>query len=130
MIAAVSELQLAVLETLWRLGSASVNTVLQQIEYGRPLARTTVATVLTRMRDQGLVRENSAVSPSRFQALVSRDEVRETMVDTLVDSAFSGSRSELVNHLLGDSGVEREEIDRIVELLRSHEANRKEKKNA
>lgn len=127
MITAVSELQLAVLETLWRLDQASVNEVQRQIPYNRPLARTTVATVLSRMRDQGLVEEVQGSAPAAYRPLVSREDVRASMVGTLVDSAFQGSRMALVSHLLGESGVDAEDVNRIVELLRQTEEKRKGK---
>ncbi len=57
---------------------------------GRPLAYTTVLTVLQRLRHKGVVAAPGGKRPARFRPLISRQQMRAAAVRRLVRNYFDG----------------------------------------
>ncbi len=99
----MGELEQAVLETLWDLGSASGREVHERLA-GRDLAYTTVMTVLDRLaRKDVVVREREGrafrYAPRRSRAAMTADLMREALDETGADRdqalvSFVGEASE------------------------------------
>ena len=99
----MGELEQAVLEVLWDLGSANGREVHARLA-GRDLAYTTVMTVLDRLaRKDVVVREREGrafrYSPRRSRAAMTADLMREALDDTGADRdqalvSFVGEASE------------------------------------
>ncbi|MBL8929624.1 MAG: BlaI/MecI/CopY family transcriptional regulator [Kineosporiaceae bacterium] len=82
-----AHLERAVLEELWQApDGASAVEICQRLP-GRPLAQTTVLTVLDRLRRKGLVQRERIGRSHRFWATVNREVlVARTMLEALSDS--------------------------------------------
>lgn len=117
----LSELQLDLMQVLWDLGEASVADVHQRLESGRGLAYTTVATLLKRLEDKGVVVSRREGRTLVYAAAVGADAVQRTMVGRLVDQLFRGDPAALVSQLLGDERVSADDVDRIRDLLDRYE---------
>lgn len=119
----LTELQLAVVATLWEEGDATVNRVRERLaDAGRRLARTTVATLLSRLEDRGVVRHQEAGREFVYRPLVSEDEVRRERVDQLAERLFDGDVPALVSQLLDVRRVGPEELARVRRLIEQREA--------
>jgi predicted transcriptional regulator len=105
------------MRVLWRNGSATAADVHRALEADRGLAYTTVATLLKRLEDKGVVSRERDGRHFIYQATVAESEVRRSMVGSLVDQLFKGDPAELVSHLLGDDAVSEQDAERIRELL-------------
>ncbi|MDP7062105.1 MAG: BlaI/MecI/CopY family transcriptional regulator, partial [Planctomycetota bacterium] len=70
------------------------------------LAPTTIATMLKKMDDKGVIKHRSEGRQFIYQPAVAEEDVRQTMVSELVGNVFRGDHAALVNHLLteGDFG--------------------------
>ena len=123
---ALTSLQLRILDILWDRGEVTVNDVLDSMKYDKDLARTTISTILTRMEKQGLVGHRKREVAHIYYSLVTRDEVRRSMVTDLVEALFKGRRSELVSHLLSETEQDAEVIRQIMDLLHQHESGKEE----
>ncbi len=113
----LGDLQLRIMKVLWRLGPTSVAEVRQQLA-GDQLAYTTVATMLRKMENRGLVRHREEHRRFLYEATVSAEAVTQSMADDLVDRLFQGSLAEAVTHLIQSREVSREELDRLEDLIR------------
>ena len=113
--------QLAVMQVLWERGESTVADVQAALPVRPRLAYSTVATVLSRMEKQGLVRHREEVRTYWYQPAVSEAGV----VGEIVNRVFHGQPSELVSHLLETSEVDPAELERIKQLIRAHEAARR-----
>jgi BlaI family transcriptional regulator, penicillinase repressor len=105
------------MKVLWRLGSTSVAEVRRQLA-GEKLAYTTVATMLRKMENRGLVRHREEDRRFLYEAIVSAEAVTQCMADDLVDRLFQGSLADAVTHLIQSREVSHEELDRLEELIR------------
>jgi predicted transcriptional regulator len=84
----------------------------------RPIATTTVATILKVMLDKKLVRRRSTPQGYLWSARTTRQSAATGMLRKLVDSVFDGSAQRLVAHLLESdqlSDKERRELRRLID---------------
>jgi BlaI family penicillinase repressor len=116
--------QLAIMQTLWRRGRATVAEVQQELLPDRPLAYTTIATMLTKMERKGLVDHHRDGRTFIYRPLVERDQVRGSMLVDLVERLFAGDVTELVSHLLDECDVTADELAKLKQLIRQRERQR------
>ena len=99
-------LELECLRALWSLGEANVQAVRSFLEPNRPLAYTTVMTMLDRLARKQAVTRRKVGRSFLYTPLLSRDHVRSLAVKELVDTLFDGSPSTLAAYLNGKPGSE------------------------
>ncbi|APZ93384.1 BlaI/MecI/CopY family transcriptional regulator [Fuerstiella marisgermanici] len=112
--------QLSVMRVLWEHGEATVAEVQQFLDTDPPLAYSTVATVLSRMERKGLIAHRTKDRQYCYRPVVSKDGAGQSLVGELVDRVFGGSPAELVNHLLASDQIDKDELERIKELVIEH----------
>jgi predicted transcriptional regulator len=115
-------LQLSVMRVLWERGRASVAEVQEALQGERPLAYSTLATILARMERQGVVAHDVEGRTYIYRSLVSEVQVSRSMVGRLVDELFGGSPAALVSHLLESREVDPAELERIQALIEHHDS--------
>jgi predicted transcriptional regulator len=94
-------LELECLRALWTLGEANVQAVRTHLEPARPLAYTTVMTMLDRLaRKQAVTRRKSGRS-FLYTPVLTREQVQRAAVKELVDTLFDGSPAALIAYLDG-----------------------------
>ncbi len=113
----LGELQHAIMEVMWSRGEATAAAVHGALFESRGLAPTTIATMLRKMEDKGVVRHRVEGRHFVYEATVSRDEVRSSMVGELVDRLFAGDPAALVSHLVADLELEESDLERLRSLL-------------
>lgn len=113
----LTDLQLAVVRTLWARGESTVLEVQAALAPERTLALTTVATILTRLEKRRIVRHQAKGRLFVYRALVSESQVRRSMVSDLTDLLFDGSPAALISHLLADKGIDARDLDEVKRLI-------------
>jgi len=106
----LGDLQLAILRTLWDLGEAPVSAVHEALA-DRQLAPTTIATMLRKMEEKGLVGHTELGRQFVYRAKVAPEQVQKNLVGDLVTKLFDGDPLALVNHLLRAGEIELGELD-------------------
>jgi predicted transcriptional regulator len=115
----VGDLQLRILQVLWSQSEATVADVNAALKPERDLAYTTVATMLRKMENRGLVTHREDGRSFLYRALVNAEQVGQGMTDHVVERLFEGSLSGAVSHLLRTREVSREELDELERLIRA-----------
>jgi predicted transcriptional regulator len=113
---ALSELQLALMRVLWKLGEAPVAEVAVALG-DRELAHTTVATLLTRLARRGVVAARREGRQLLYRPLISEPQVRRTMVSGLIERLFRGDPKALLAHLVSEREVAPGDLDQVRALL-------------
>jgi predicted transcriptional regulator len=101
------------MRVFWSKPSATAAEVVADLRTSRPLAHTTVATLLSRLEKRGLLvadREGRQVS---YRAAVSRQEVRRSMVSALLAGLFDGEARGLLSHLVDQRSIGADELAEI-----------------
>lgn len=112
----LGDLQLSIMQVLWNCGASSVAQVHRAL--GGELAYTTVATMLRKMEQRGLVRHREVGRRYIYEARVSAERVSRSMADRLIDRLYQGSLTRAVSHLLDTREVDAEELDDLERLIR------------
>jgi len=112
----LGDLQLRIMRVLWKSAPASVAEVQSQLG-GNRLAYTTVATMLRKMEDRGLLRHREQGRKFLYEPAVTAEEVTRSMADDLVDRLFEGSLAATVSHLLQTREVSGGELARLERLI-------------
>lgn len=92
-------LELECLNALWTLGEGSVKQVREVVTAARPLAYTTIMTVLDRLVRKGKLDRHKVGRAYVYAPRTPRDEMRRTAIRELVASFFDGSERELLRFL-------------------------------
>lgn len=89
-------LELLCLKALWKLDEGNVKAVQGVVAETRPLAYTTIMTVLERLLRKGKLARRKVGRSFVYKPLASQEEMRRAAVRELLDSFFGGSEDELL----------------------------------
>lgn len=112
--------ELEILHILWESGPTELKTIRDALQRERPVATTTIATMLGVMLDKGLVRRANGPRGYRWSAAMTRETAARSMLGKIVDRMFDGSASLLVAHLIDDGKLSESERKKIESLLQAH----------
>lgn len=113
----LGNLQLKIMKVLWERGAATVAEIHAAVSADEPLAYTTVATMLRKMEDRGLVRHRTEERRFIYRPAVAAHTVTRSMAGDLVDRVFEGSLADMVSHLLDTREVSRAELVRLEAMI-------------
>jgi len=110
-------LQLAIMRVLWELGEATVTDVHQALLSERGLAPTTIATMLKKMEDKGVVAHRAEGRKFIYRPTVSEDQVTRGMVSDLTERLFGGDPVALVSHLIARHEIRPDELSELEKMI-------------
>jgi len=97
-------LELACLKALWSLEEGNVRAVQQVVAQSRPLAYTTIMTVLDRLVRKGKLTRRKVGRSFVYSPAATRDTIRRVALRELLDGFFDGSEEQLLLFLRGEVG--------------------------
>jgi predicted transcriptional regulator len=92
-------LELLCLSALWSLKEGNVKDVQRIVDETRPLAYTTIMTVLERLLRKGKLTRRKVGRAFIYSPTSARDEMRKHAIRELLDSFFEGSEEQLLQFL-------------------------------
>ncbi|HLI86094.1 MAG TPA: BlaI/MecI/CopY family transcriptional regulator [Bryobacteraceae bacterium] len=98
-------LEMLCLRALWTLREGNVNQVRALVAQHRPLAYTTIMTVLERLVRKGKLKRRKAGRAFLYAPEASRDTLRRAAIRELVESLFDGSEEDLIRFLQGEAAT-------------------------
>jgi BlaI family penicillinase repressor len=115
-----TEGELEILRVLWGAGPSELKQVCAGLRRNRPVATTTVATMLRVMQEKGLVDRHEGENPraSVWSAHVTGAAAGTTINKRLLDLVFDGSARGLVAHMVETGKLsegDRREIRRLLD---------------
>ena len=120
----LTELQLDILGVIWDRGSATVHDVQSALSRRYDYARKTIATMLVRLEQQGILEHEVDGREFIYRALITRSQVRRASLKNIVDRLFEGSAPALVSFALENSQVTSAELKEAKRLLEKHRPKR------
>ncbi len=85
------------MEILWPLGEASVRQVWERISTQRPVAYTTVMTVLCKMHRKGMLSQRKMGKAYYYTPAIDRGQALQSVVQHLLQAYFNGSPEQLLS---------------------------------
>ena len=113
--------ELEILQVLWQLGEAKVQTVNDQLSQIKPVGYTTTLKTMQIMEQKRLLGRNKDGKSHIYFPLIAQTDTQSSLLDKLLQSAFGGSKSQLVMQLLGNKKTSKKELDEIKAFLNNLE---------
>lgn len=122
----IGDQELALLQYLAERGGATVGEAVE--EYGAPrgLARSTVLTMMERLRAKGRLDRLQVSGVYRYTSLAAAGEVMRGVVKSFVEKTLGGSVSPFVTYLTEEAEVSAEDLAELEELVAKLHSQRKE----
>jgi predicted transcriptional regulator len=92
-------LELLCLKALWSLREGNVKDVQRIVNETRPLAYTTIMTVLERLLKKGKLERRKVGRAFLYSPTADREEMRRVAIRELLDSFFDGSEDEMLRFI-------------------------------
>ncbi len=115
----LTKLELELMQVIWRLGSCTVSDV--QAQLSRPLAYTTVQTILNILERKGKLRRQRNGRAFVYSARVTESKALGQVVRDMIDRMFGGSSEELVMSLLKSGEIDAERLAELTQQFNEEE---------
>ena len=115
--ATVPAAELAVLQTLWERGSASVRQLSEALYSGGAAQYGTVHKLLERLESKNYVQRRRSGREHLFLPTLGRDEFLGRELEVLVDKMCGGSLQPLLSHLIRSKGLTPQELSDLLALI-------------
>ncbi len=106
------------MKVVWRLEEASVREVFETLRKRRPVAYTTVMTMMSTLEAKGYLKKRVEGRAFRYRPARPERRVITSLVREFVDRVFDGASRPLLVHLVTEERLtkeEREELKRLID---------------
>lgn len=115
----LTERELEIMHVFWQQEECGVAEVQQALEdAGRPLAYTTVSTLVKILHEKGFLDQTSEERPYQFRAVRTFSEVSGRLIADLIERVFGGSREALLARLIEPEQLSARERKLVESLLK------------
>jgi predicted transcriptional regulator len=97
--------ELAIMKVVWAMKRATVRQVYETLREKRPIAYTTVMTMMKILEDKGYLKKALVERAHVYQPVKPRQQVIGAMVRDFLDRVFDGVPDRLLVHLARDGGL-------------------------
>ncbi len=112
-----TERELAILDVLWNQGEATVREVYEELRKELPIVQNTVQAFLRTMTEKGLVSYRIEGRSFVYQAALTPEEGRGSVLNRVLQRAYDGAPDRLVAGAINLKRPSGEELARLRELL-------------
>lgn len=109
--------EIEILQVLWQQGVCTVREVHEQLVKKRPVAHTTVASMMQLMHDKGQLKLVSQTRPFRYEAVLGPDSAKDSLLNDIMNRLFAGSAKNLVMHLVSGRKASKQQIQQLEKAL-------------
>jgi BlaI family penicillinase repressor len=113
--------QLEIMKVVWRLGEATVRDVYEDLRLHRPVAYTTVMTMMKNMESRGHLKKRSEGRAFVYTATIAEDRMIRRIVGDFIDRVFNGSTEPLLAHLVKEKRLSEKDLEKIGRMIREKE---------
>lgn len=109
--------ELEILQILWKYKSATVKFVHEQINRKKNVGYTTTLKIMQNMAAKNIVKRELNGKSHVYIPVLKQEETQNILLNGFLETAFSGSASNLVMQVLGNHKTSKEELKQIKELI-------------
>jgi predicted transcriptional regulator len=109
----LTALELDIMKVVWQRCPITVKDVQEAIHASRPLAYTTVMTIMHRLYLKGFLHRKLKSRTHYYEPAVDFADVRDAAVSGMIDHFFHGSRDKFIQFLNQGYDAEREDVREI-----------------
>ena len=116
--------QTRIMRVLWKHGEAPARQLTEELNAQRPIAHSTVQTLLRKLEVKGTVAHENRAGTFFFYALVTEEQVLRSATKELLSRAFEGSAYGLMAQVVKNEKISRRELKLIRKLIEEKEAEK------
>jgi BlaI family penicillinase repressor len=120
--------QVEILRVLWARSEATVLEIQQALGAGRPLAATTIATLLSRLEKRGLVTYRTEGRQYVYRALLQESDAQQHALVEVTQGLFAGDVATMVSQLLSSHELRPGDLARVRALIEAKEQELRKRK--
>jgi predicted transcriptional regulator len=109
--------ELEILQILWEKGPSSVKDVHNRLGGNQKNGYTTILKFLQIMHEKHIVSRQKQGKLHVYEAIATKENTKQQMVNKIIDTVFEGSASQLVMSALGNKKSSKEELKEIRKYL-------------
>lgn len=113
----LTEVELELMNILWKLGEGSVNDVLAQLPKGRELAYTSVSTILRILEQKEILKTRKEGRGHVYVPKLEKAEYESKTVKHVVEKVFDNTPLALVRQLLSSLEMKEDEVNELKRLV-------------
>lgn len=114
----LTDLQLMIMSVLWSEGEATIGTIHERLAAQQPVARKTVAMILSRLEQRKLVSHRMDGREGVYKARVAKNSVLRSRMASLLGALFVGNHHAAGARALDPADVRSGDVGKLVALLR------------
>jgi BlaI family penicillinase repressor len=122
--------QLEIMKVLWERSEATVVEIQQALRAARPLAATTIATLLSRLEKRGLVTYRTEGRQYVYRAVLKEQDARQHALVEVTQGLFAGDVPTMVSQLLSSHELRPGDLARVKQLIEAKELELKRRKRS
>ncbi len=120
-----TDVELKILDVLWRQGPRTVRQVHNELASERDTGYSTTLKMMQVMREKGIITRDGSVRPQLYRSAETQEHTQICMLDDLAQRAFGGSAASLVMRMISADRVSPEELKAMQEVIQqAREENR------
>ena len=120
--------QLEIMRVLWERTEATVVEIHQALRAERPLAPTTIATLLSRLEKRGVVAYRTEGRQYVYRAVLQEQDAREHALVEMTLGLFAGDVATMVSQLLSSHELRPGDLVKVRALIEAKEQELKKRK--
>ena len=120
----LGRLELDIMKAVWDRNGATVREVQESLSSRPARAYSTILTMMRKLEAKGYLRHEERDRTFTYRALVTRAQVRKSLLADLVDRVFDGSAEQVVSGLIEHRRLSRAELDEIRKTLAERRARK------
>ena len=124
-IPSLGEQEMDILKYIDAHSPISVREVAQHFEVEKKLARTTILTVMERLRKKGFVSRSQVGGSFKYSSKIETDTLLTNKISDFVEKTLGGSVGPLFSYFLSSSKLSAEEINQLKEMASKLEKDEK-----
>ncbi len=113
----LGKVELEIYQIVCRLGVASVQAVVDEINLTRKAAYTSVMTLMKNLADKGFLTFEKSGKKYLYRPAVAPEDLQQTLLERTLDKVFAGSSVDLVQSLVNSERIGSDELKQIRKLL-------------
>lgn len=117
----LTDAELEIMHVVWELGGGTVRQVHERLNQQRPLAYTTVMTMMNILEEKGHLTRRKEGRAYRYETVRPKTQVISGMVDDFVGRVFEGSATPLILSLVKDKKIPKKDLEEIARIIRETE---------
>jgi len=110
------------MKVVWKLETATVRQVYENMLERRRIAYTTVMTMMNILESKGYLKKRAEDRAYVYQPSQPKKLVIKSMVSEFINRVFNGSAEPLLVHLIEDQRLSQKDLEEIAQMIRRKEA--------